>query len=128
MIKKLCLVLTIILMFSSQVGAVTAQWDTYTDSSAIGFTVRYGDTQGGPYPYCKSIVGYTNTSLEFDSDRFLYGTTYYFVAEAYNESGPSPYSNEASYTKESYTPPEDNLTDIITVTLPSGASIIVIAE
>jgi PKD repeat protein len=70
---------------------VTLNWNTLT--GATNYTVRFGTTDGGPYPTVQTVTTppVTHTGL-------TNGTAYYFVVSATDSNGPSALSSEVSAT------------------------------
>ena len=134
--KKLIMCLVLVFGFVSVANALTFRWDRHTDPTVKGFTVRYGEVQGSNYIYNRTVMqedveqvienGVDSSQITFDDNLFMYGNTYYFVCEAFNDGGKSGYSNEAVYDKPAYTPPADNLPDPVIVIVPSGVTMMVI--
>ncbi len=74
-------------------AAVTLAWDPNTGPDIGGYRVSYGTTSG---QYTTSVDVGNTTSYTFTN--LLAGSTYYFVLQAYNSAGNSPYSIEVSAT------------------------------
>ncbi len=70
---------------------VTVNWNTVT--GATNYTMRFGTTDGGPYPTVQNIATPTLTRTGLAN-----GTAYYFVVSAIDSNGPSAISSQASAT------------------------------
>ncbi len=81
--------------------SVTLEWDANTESDLDGYKI-YTGLSTGTYDSTVDVGNVTTyTVLNLTA-----GTTYYFVATAYDTSGlESGYSNEVSYTAIDVTPP-----------------------
>jgi|GEM_PF-2350387 len=91
--------------------AATLQWDPCTD--ATGYNVYY---TANDVDYIHYDNGNQVTCVDIDNTLNLpYGVEVTFHVTAYNVAGESGASNEVTYTREVYTPPENNLPPIIIV-------------
>lgn len=84
-------------------AGVTLAWDA-SSGEVNGYRIYYGTSQG-TYPSSVDTGNVTEYALTGLQD----GTTYYFVARAYNDFGESENSNEVSWTSPEtpidHTPP-----------------------
>ncbi|MCA1596138.1 MAG: phage tail protein [Chloroflexi bacterium] len=76
---------------TGSVASVVLSWSSVAQASS--YNVLRTTTSGGPY----SLVGTTTGPSYTDTD-LTNGTTYYYVVQAYNSVGMSPYSAQASAT------------------------------
>jgi hypothetical protein len=81
----------------SDPNSATLAWDASPSPSVIGYRVYFGTVQGGPYSQAPGQGVDVGFVTSYTVNGLTSGTTYYFVATAYdfsqNESG---YSNEVS--------------------------------
>jgi hypothetical protein len=76
---------------SSSVSSVSLNWDANASSEDVAsYNVMRGTTSGGPFVQ----IG-TSTTTSYTDSTVQAGTTYYYVVQAVNASGPSGNSNEA---------------------------------
>jgi DNA-binding beta-propeller fold protein YncE/mono/diheme cytochrome c family protein len=71
---------------------VTLNWTA--SAGALNYNVSRSLTSGGPY----SGIAFNVIATTFTDNTVNNGTTYYYVVTAVNNSGESPYSNQASAT------------------------------
>jgi hypothetical protein len=77
----------------SPLGNVTLTWNPSTNSNVTGYNIYYGTTSGN---YADEITAGNATSVTITN--LNYGSTYYFVATAYDNQGDeSGFSNETQY-------------------------------
>jgi cellulose 1,4-beta-cellobiosidase len=82
-------------------------WSQGTGDAATGFNIKRGTVSGGPYVTVSS-VGPTITSytdLSVTGNVLVEGTTYYWVITAFNATGESAPSNQATGTIPAVPPP-----------------------
>jgi len=115
-----CIVLS--LGSASAASSVTLAWDPSTSPDVAGYNIYYGTTSGS-YPSKVSLGNVTTTTIS----SLVAGTTYYFVATAYNSLGlESTPSNELPYTvptapaNSTNQPPTLNLINAVTINENSG--------
>ena len=70
---------------------VTLNWNTVT--GAANYTLRFGTTNGGPYPTSQTVTTPSATLTGLAN-----GTPYYFVVSATDSNGPSAISTQVSAT------------------------------
>lgn len=70
---------------------VSLNWSAVT--GATNYTVRFGTTNGGPYPTAQAV-----TTPPVTLTGLANGTAYYFVVSATDSNGPSAISSQASAT------------------------------
>jgi len=76
---------------SYSVSSVSLNWDATASSEDVtSYKVLRGTTSGGPFVQ----IG-TSTTTSYTDSTVQAGTTYYYVVQAVNASGPSGNSNEA---------------------------------
>ncbi len=106
--KKIILVLVFCLLFpvfvsAQQTDIVMLEWDANTEGDLAGYKVYVGTTSEA-YTNSIDVADVTDYTIQ----NLTVGTTYYFVATAYDTSGnESGYSNEVSYLVVDATPPSD---------------------
>lgn len=89
-------------------ASVTLAWDASASSGVTGYKIYVSNTSGS---YTTGIdVG---NVLTFTVQNLQNGTTYYFVATAYNPSNESGYSNEVSTTTPWGVPAPPNLKPVV---------------
>lgn len=89
-------------------ASVTLAWDASISSGVTGYKIYVSNTSGS---YTTGIdVG---NVLTFTVQNLQNGTTYYFVATAYNPSNESGYSNEVSTTTPWGVPSPPNLKPVV---------------
>ena len=83
----------IVIAATAEGAAVTLAWDPNAEPGIEGYRLSYGTASG---QYTTSIDVGNTTSHTVTG--LIAGQTYYFVLQAINAAGPSPYSNEISAT------------------------------
>jgi hypothetical protein len=83
------------------VQSYTLEWDPNSEPDLAGYSIHWGETQGGPYPNQYDVTAdhttVTLNGLENEGPGFQEGKTYYFVATAFDTGGlRSGYSNEVA--------------------------------
>lgn len=95
-------VLVALLLSGVAAFAVSLAWNASPTSDVVGYRVRWGFGQGGPYT--NTVEAGSALSITVDEPWPL-GSTVYFVAYAYNASNlESLPSNEVAYTAPLPTP------------------------
>lgn len=92
--RAISIVVTLIgIAATAEAATVTLAWDPNSEPDIAGYKLSYGTTSG---QYTTTVdVGHVTTHT---LTNLAGGVTYYFVLQAYNASGTSPYSNEVSVT------------------------------
>ena len=98
--KLLIFLFVLISCLSSR--AVILAWDASDGPDTIGYRVKWGFEQGGPYPHIVEAHLSLTVTIE---EPWPLGSTVYFTAYAYNTLGiESLPSNEVAYTVPTPTP------------------------
>lgn len=78
---------------AAQADNILLEWDASASSNVAGYNVYYG-TNSGNYPYMFNAGNVTSATIS----NLCCGTTYYFVATAYDAAGDeSAYSGEICF-------------------------------
>lgn len=95
-------VLVALLLSSVAAFAVSLAWNASPTSDVVGYRVRWGFVQGGPYPNTVEAGSALSITVE---EPWPLGSTVYFTAYAYNASNlESLPSNEVAYSVPIPTP------------------------
>lgn len=90
------LVIALLLLSSVASYAVSLAWNASPTSDVVGYRVRWGFAQGGPYPNMVEAGSALSITIE---EPWPLGSTVYFTAYAYNTLGiESLPSNEVAYS------------------------------
>lgn len=108
------------MLFISNICADTIEFTGVP--GAYGYVLRWGTTSGGPYPNYVDLG--LSTSISLSSLSLSLNTTYYFIAEAYNDIDISIYSNEVSYFTGTIGPPEGKISLFFNGTLTQSKSVL----
>jgi|GEM_PF-1415516 len=104
-------VILLLSVVNSHAGSVALQWDSVQGAS--GYYLNYGVSSG---QYSAQM---TVTSASCVVPGLSEGTTYYFSAQAYNDTQVSDYSSEITYTVPL---PTDETAPAITIQSPTSSS------
>jgi hypothetical protein len=92
-LRAISIVILVGISAAAEAATVTLAWDPNSEPDIAGYKLSYGTTSG---QYTTTIdVGHVTTRT---LTNLAGGVTYYFVLQAYNAAGTSPYSNEVSVT------------------------------
>ena len=80
----------------AQASAVTFAWDPSPDVTVTSYTLRWGTTPGGPYPFTNFCGLVTTVSV---NNTNLIAATNYFVVTASDGTQDSDPSNEVMYVR-----------------------------
>lgn len=116
--KKLLITILLTLLFPLVVSAASLSWDYVEDdrSRTDGFVVYFSDgTNNYQKPFLKEetvIDGQRVLYQDIDNNLNLHsGIEYSFTLTRYNSTTESEHSNEVTYLRPTYLPPEENLPD-----------------
>lgn len=108
------------LVSAARVGLAWNASESSGESTATGYKAYWGPTPGGPYPNSVDVGNELTTMIPNIGEGWTY-----FVVTAYNSSGESGYSNEASVNIPSPPPPPivvDNWELVYRVTFEDGTT------
>ena len=92
----LAFAMTIVIATAAQAQSLRLTWDA--TQNATGYRVSYGTQPGPPYASTIDVGSQTSRLISDLVPSLVPGRTYYFAVQAYNQSGPSGYSSEISWT------------------------------
>jgi len=127
MIKKLCLVLTVVLMFAapSISAEIKLAWDANTETDLAGYHV-FQSTEAGVYDKTNPIGTIPcgpndNPCCTYTTEDLLDGTYFWVVTAFDNDNNESGYSNEVTKRIDTTPPaqPQNLLTEAINLAIRS---------
>ena len=109
---------------AADVGVANFSWLPNTETDIAGYKIHYGTNHNGPYDLVADIGNPSpvNGRIQGHVTGLVEGTTYFFVATAYNDAGlESEYSTEVEYSIP-LPPPIDSTPPTGSIIIEGGAT------